>query len=255
MSSKQVTDRQKSADAVVAIGLSQADPIAAELAPLLTPLLEPGETLPDLALSTRLFARLLAQGKTKMIQADHTHSMELGDDPPVRLAREQAAEALSESLVNLREVLSGMYGPSLVAQVMKSSTPRDPVVLKRFAEEVIEALSAITLPVSQIPGAMIDKQNIIAGLVQKKNDLGAKTDAVVNEVREAQATLEAKNGAIMAYDAHFSGIARLLEGLLEVSKKHELARKVKPSARKPGQVEEEPPPADASGNPPPASPI
>jgi len=52
MSSKQVTDREKSASSVVAVGDTQAQSIGEALAKRLKPSLHKGETMPDLALVT-----------------------------------------------------------------------------------------------------------------------------------------------------------------------------------------------------------
>lgn len=254
MSSKQVTDRQKSADAVVAIGLAQADDIGAALAPLLAPLLEQAESLPDIPLVIRLLARLLDKSKQLMIQADHTHTMELGDDPAVRDARDAAAEKLIDALVNLRYALSGVYGQEIASQVMKNATPRDPVVLMRHTDEVMESLSAAALPAPKFAGTSLDKQNVIATLTQKKSDLGSRLEAVTQEVKEAQISLDAKNKAIAIYDERFAPIAGLFERALQLSGKPELAQKVKPSIRKAGVVEEEPSQEPSEPNPPPVSP-
>jgi hypothetical protein len=56
---------------------------------------------------------------------------------------------------------------------------------------------------------------------------------VAREVREAQTTQAAKNGAMEGYDALFGGVAGLLSHLLLVAGERELAAKVKPSGRKP----------------------
>jgi len=77
---------------------------------------------------------------------------------------------------------------------------------------------------------------------------------VAREVREAQATLDAKSTAMAAYDEAFGGVAAVLMGLLRLSGKPDLAAKVRPSPRRPGQTAadagDDPPPAPAPADPP-----
>lgn len=239
MSSKQVTDRQKSADSVIAIGLQQAGDISNILTPMLEPLLSPGESMPDVALMTRLLCRLLGQSKDQMVNADHAHAVELGDDPAARQARDEAAERLYDSLVSVRDLLTGMFGGVFAGQMMHAPTPRDPVVLERFAGEVVEKLGKAVLPAPKVPGSMLDIQGLIADLGAKRNELAQKNEGVVQEGREAQATLDVKNAAIAVYDERFGPVAGWLERMLELVGKGELAGKVRPSGRKSGQVESE----------------
>ncbi|WP_438034668.1 hypothetical protein [Sorangium sp. So ce204] len=57
MPSKLVTERQKSANSVVASGEAHAGRIAAELEALLSPHLRKGEKMPDLSLFTHIAGR------------------------------------------------------------------------------------------------------------------------------------------------------------------------------------------------------
>lgn len=60
-----------------------------------------------------------------------------------------------------------------------------------------------------------------------------------DEAHEAQTTQAAKKGAMEGYDGLFGAVAGLLSHLLLVAGERELAAKVKPSARRPGQTTEE----------------
>jgi hypothetical protein len=120
--------------------------------------------------------------------------------------------------------------------VFTGPTPEDPVVLSRFAGEVATQLVRIKLPAPRIKGAKLDTAEIASALQELRATLDAQVKDVAREVREAQATLDAKNQARAAYDELFGGAATTLTGLLRLAGKPDLAAKVKPSSRKPGQT-------------------
>jgi len=241
MPSKLVTDRQKSADAVCMAAEVNADRVQSAVATLLSPHLDEskGEALPDVATLMRLLSRALRASKEGMIAADEAHEAELGDDEPARKARDGAFEQSYAELTSLREILTGLYGGAVTAQIMPGETPRDPVVLARFSRTVEKNLGEIALPASRVKGANVDAAAVKSTLSGLREALEAKIEAVAREVREAQTTQAAKNGAMEGYDALFGGVAGLLSHLLLVAGERELAAKVKPSGRKPGQTTED----------------
>ncbi len=239
MPSKQVIDREKSAGAVVAVGETQADAAGAALGKVLKPHLEKGEALPDFSLVVKLVARAIDSAKGQMVDADAAHEAELGDDEPVRKARDAAAEELSDKIVELREVLTGAYGAATASAVFSGPTPQDPVVLSRFAGEVATALGRVKLPAPRIKGAKLDLSETAGELRELRAGLDAELKGVAREVREAQATLDTRNQAIAAYDEAFGGGATTLTGLLRMAGKAELAARVRPSSRRPGQTASE----------------
>ena len=239
MSSKQVVDRQRSADSVIAAGETNADSIQEALAARARAYLKKGEEAPDFAALVRLSCAMLGAAKASMVEKDEAHAAELGDDAPVREERDEARTALYDELVTLREVLIGAYGGPVASKVFAGSTPEDPVVLTRYAGEVADRLQKVKLPASRIKGAKLDVAETAASLRDKRAELEQHLKAVQREVREAQKTLDAKNAAMTAYDETFGGVATTLSGLLRLSGKAELAAKVRPSIRRPGQTAEQ----------------
>lgn len=249
MSSKQVTDRQKSADSVIAVAEANAERIADGLAALLQPHLENGEALPAAGLLVALLARALEAGKTAMVAKDSRHEAELADDPEIRAARDAAQAALYTGIVDLREMLVGVYGNAAAAKIIAGPTPEDPVVLERFAAEIAERLQSVKLPAPRVKGAEIAAAEIAAALTEQRAALQKQLKAVQREIREAQASLAGKNAAVTTSDHTFAGVATTLTGLLLLAGQPDLAAKVKPSTRRPGQTAEQ---AGDTTDPPPA---
>lgn len=239
MASKQVTDREKSAHSVMAAGEANADLVQAALADQVKPLLKKGEPLPDFAATVRLSCAALGAATQRMVKADSAHDTELGDDAPVREARDAAQAALREELIGLREMIIGAYGGPTASRLFLGSTPEDPVVLSRFAGEVADGLDKIKLPAPRIKGARLDVAETTGSLRDKRAGLDRLLKDLQRELREAQKTLDAKTAAIAAYDQVFAGVATTLSGLLRLAGKADLAAKVRPSARRPGQTAEE----------------
>lgn len=239
MASKQVVDRQRSADSVIAAGETNADLIQAALAEQAKAHLKKGETPPDFAAVVTLSCAMLGAAKARMVDKDEAHQAELGDDAFVREAREEARQALYDQIVTLREMVAGGYGGAVASKILIGATPEDPVMLTRYAGEVADNLEKAKLPAPRFKGATLNIAEIAGSLRDRRAELEQRLKAVQREVREAQQTLDERDRALAAYDATFSGVATVLSGLLRLSGKTELAAKVRPSVRRPGQTAEE----------------
>jgi hypothetical protein len=239
MASKQVTDREKSARSVIAAGETNAEVVQNAVADMVAPLLKKGEEAPDFGAVILAACKLLGAVNERMIKADEAHEVELADDPPVRDARDSAVAELRSTLIELREMIVGAYGPATAGKVFLGGTPEDPVVVARFAGEVADNLGKVKLPAPRIKGAKLDVAEVVSSLKEGRAGVEEHLGHVQREAREAQKTLAARNTAIPAYDRVFAGVATTLSGLLLLAGEIELAAKVRPSTRRPGQTAED----------------
>ncbi len=233
MASKLVTDRQKAADAVLAIFDAQGGTLADAAGRAL------GSDRSTIRATLGLLQTALEQRRDAMVDADAAHESELADDPSARDAREAAVVELRDKVVELRSVITGMYGAKAARAVVSGDTPQDPVVLERFAGEVIKNLGTVTWPQPRFAGAVLDASAVQRDLESARASLQSAVSQVTSEAREAQVTLANKNQAIEEYDRVFTGVAMSLAGLFTLAGERELADKVRPSTRRPGQTTEQ----------------
>jgi hypothetical protein len=255
MPSKQVVDRQKSAQAVIAAGETNASLIAAELEKLLTPHLRKTEKIPDVDLLIDLVARYLGTSTDAMIAADEKNLLDLAGDDAARNDRDAAAAALYAAVGDLREWVTALFGTAaLRALGFSGPTPQEPVALSRFAGEVISALTSPKLPKPKRAGIKWDPTDAIAELKAAREALALA--GASPEAREDQGTLAAKNTAIAEYDERFARTAGFYAGLFRLAGQADLADRVRPSPRRAGQIEDadEPLSGPRASTPPPLTP-
>jgi len=239
MPSKLVTDRQKSAAAVIAAARTHGPRAASTVASTLSPLLAKSEKHPDLALLVELSARTLETAITKLVQADTAHEAELSDDAGPRTRRDELATKLYDDLIELKEIATGLLGsPALALLRLEGTTPRDPVVLVRHAEGVVQALETAKLPKSRVRGAAFHAKDWSERLTEHTEALSSALGDVAREAREAEGTLVAKNRALAEHDRTFGDVATLVSAVLRMGGDTELAARVRPSSRRPGQTVE-----------------
>ena len=105
-------------------------------------------------------------------------------------------------------------------------------------EEPLDNMQKKAAPAPRFPGMCFDATywtgRLTAAIVPLK---GALAD-VAREERENEATYVAKTRAIEAYDQTFSQVATYVSAMLAIAGEKELARRVRPSSRRPGQTDE-----------------
>lgn len=153
-----------------------------------------------------------------------------------RLCDDDAAAILRQECVDLREILTDLFGSAVANQMIPEAVPRDSVMLVRHAQTIEENLRTITLPSPRIRGAFLDKNAVIARLSGLRQTVDDAVRAVAREVREAQATQAAKDATMETFDHVFTLGADVTSSLLRLAGMSEQAARVRPSSRRPSQT-------------------
>lgn len=231
MASKQVIDRQKQAQLVLSTGETHAAILSTRLQAELTPHLQRGEKLPDFTLTAQLFLRWLGQAEAALVAADLTHERELADDAEPRRARDEAAAAVRDQLIELRDLAEVLYGPATVQALgMTGETPTDAVALSRQAAAVLSALAGLKLPKPRRKGAELSPKEIETELRTAATALDKALAAVSRETREAQVSQSARDQAVTEYDRRYGATTAVLSALLAASGEQALADRLRPPA-------------------------
>jgi hypothetical protein len=232
MGSKMVVDRQKSAEAVLAAGRTHKDPLTSWF----------GESFgadagPAVALIVSKAIARLERDLAAMVRADDANLSELADDAGALAARDGSAADTYAALTELREVGTAVYGADHMRRLgFEGSTPQDATAIARLADFVLANVATVAPPAPRKTGLTLDASQWTAPLTASAGALKAALSNVATEKREAESTLVAKNAAVAAYDKSFSVAANLLSAFLASAGQKELARRVRPSTRKPGQT-------------------
>ncbi len=241
MASRATTLRQKSSEKVAAAGRTHNKLIANEVGKRFGAAAGEAAAVLVAAVVDDLDAKA-----AEMVDCDEAHEAELRDDPEARELRDTIARNLGAKLVEVREQLTSAVGSAYVAKLgFSGKTPADPVELLRMGRTVADSIDQIPSPTPKIPGYQMNPALFSAPVRSLALEMEGLTAKVATEEREAEATLTAKYASIEAYDGAFSAAANLVSTLLEISGQRDLAKRVRPSSKRPGQTAEDAP-ADGS---------
>lgn len=238
---KQVTDRESSAESVAAAADTHHDKIRQAFEDQFGKHLRGNEKMPDLGLVLLLISRGLRTTSEALVEASRAHDAELADDAAPREARDGALAELVALTVGIRSTVETMYGQAgLKALGLDGRTPTDSKAILEHARNLVDRLGdpKLVWPKALQSGVKIDPSVWVSELEGPLKRLAEARKDVAREEREAQATGVGKARAMSANDGMFSEGAGFISSALSLVGEHELARKTRPSLRRPGTTVE-----------------
>jgi hypothetical protein len=249
--SKMVNDRHRATRIVVEAAFTHAGAVGVRLDQVLAPP-QPEEGPGGTAGMIRRLGRTLLASAEELVAADRANEAEKADDAAVRREVEEAIEAVYREVVDFRTALEAVGGVEATVDAgLTGITPREPIALGRLANALHDALPRLATVPATRRGLTLDVTSYTEPLATAIERLERAQTALRREERELEATLMIKNRVMAAHDMRFLTIARALESLFRLAGFDELANRVRPSARRPGQIENDPEaPAEPGGEAP-----
>ncbi len=190
----------------------------------------------------QVFAHLVAElevAKAEMISANSSHLGRLAQVVELQGRRDDLKRALYSRFVKVRQTYETLYGSHRGFPVLAVSgrTPRHATGLVAQVRETAGFLAQprVELPRLDIAGITVDPPATAAQLAAGAGELDGALVDLDTALKLAEVTRAAKNDAIAAYDATFLRVARVAESLFHFAGLHELAKRVRPSTRRPGR--------------------
>ena len=235
---KETIGRKKSCELVEAGIATHGDGMALRLTEILREDLHEDEEMPDVALMYRLMGRRLGRYRVAMVGAAQSHLAELAGDDLFREMREESMSDLSSIYVAMRAGYTIGYSPAVAVSIgFEANVAVEAANLELQAQRVVDYLSTpdLVLPKPKYANLAPAPKAAVEVLQDPLKRLKEARAALNRERREADATLLAKNEAIEAYDDAFGDISRCFESGFTLGGQKELAKRFRPSVRRPGR--------------------
>jgi len=214
MATKGALDRERVARKIVAAARIHAPLVGARLQEVFSPAVAEGEPAPDFAVFLDQLARYLEMRIEEMVAKEKLHFAELDDDLAPQRRRDQAAEAVRDTLLALRSTINGAFGSDFGEKLLgvEGRTPDDPLALFRQAEEALDKLTAesLELPSLRLEGFSVDLGTLVAQLQSPLDELGRALVEVNDQSRLKEATIRERDLALGAFDVAVGSVGRIV---------------------------------------------
>ena len=181
----------------------------------------------------------LKRVREAMHAANKTHLGQLALIVDLQKRRDNLNDQLFNHYFKARHSLEALFGRERGFEVLAvdGDTPRDPTGLINQVRSTVDFLHdpKIELPDVDLAGIDVDFAPMAIQLATEADDLEAVLTAIDRERKNAESTRMAKNAAITEFDRRYRWVGGGLETYFHLAGMHELADKVRPSARKPGR--------------------
>ena len=252
--SKEVTDRQKACVFLLSVFLLQGPKVAETLSELFRPHLPEGEAPGFLSVIMTL-ARALKAAMAELVAADEAHYAAKAAYTATLRRRDALAGWLTTRMVGLRRTVLGQHeDPDLGRLGFEGETGREAVIVMRQVDRVVDIFDGTSLregeSLESILGPPLfddspfETRNYGEQLKRRADELHLVVDQIGDERRRAEDAFLKVQSKAKSYDQLFLRGARIFEDKCRLIGWDELADRIRPSTKKPGQTEQEPPPEE-----------
>ncbi len=236
---KTVSDRAQSCDEVLGAITTFGGRLTGNLGEEFVSLLEEGQVMP-FATTLELFAKKLAASRDLMVETDRAYRDQRTRETLFRGRRDEQVAAVNSAVVGLRRAFTGFYRDEMLAEVgFARRTPQQP---RELLEQATHLAVRLADPDLELTGSRFDDVELeVPKLAQKLaapvDQLKLASDELAREERQTEALKLVKDEALAEHNKRFVWIARTVESFCRLAGLDEVAKRVRPSGRRPGVTE------------------
>lgn len=218
--------------------------VAGTLLEKVRPDLPDGQTVPDFLASIRALGQRLRAAMDRLSNADMKVFFLKAELEALGKSRDTLASALAAAIVRLRRLVLGLYeAPHVAGLALQSPRSYRPTPLLRQAD-LITGIFAGELLASLLGEAAYEESPGLQEPVRLVQQIADELLAVTVEIDETRRQLDRavieKKELQEEYDMLFLNTARTFESYCRLAGMERLAKKIRPSKRRPGRTEVEP---------------
>ncbi len=233
---KSVTDRVQSCRTVKWAIETHGTAIDGNLSETFRLLLADGQVMP-FETQLELFKKKLCLDRDRVVTTDRQYRDQKARESISRNRRDRRVNSVNKGVIGLRQAFTGIYSEDKLAELgFARRTPSQPEALQEQAVHLVARLgdSELDLTGSSYGDVRLDAPNLAQELAESVTALQAASDDLVREERKTEVLKLAKDDALDRYNTSFLWIARTVESLCRLAGLDEVAKRVRPSQRRPG---------------------
>ncbi|MCP3957888.1 MAG: hypothetical protein GY719_08555 [bacterium] len=203
-----------------------------------------GQPKPDFRTQLKALKAKLGDSREKLSAAEeHTIGL-VRQGVELRVERSELVEGLYEDFSSMRRTVEELYRGKgkgnvnvFVVAGIQGPTSQKPTKLLRQVDLAIKHLHTpgLEFPASRFDGTGLQPSQLLQVLEPYSVSMHDVQGALGKVASELNASRKEKNRAIEAHKTTFKWVARNAESLFELAGEHELAERIRPSARRPGR--------------------
>ena len=204
-----------------------------------TPLLEDGETAPDISFQVELMKRGIARGRQRLQTFDGGVVEQVHEDEKVRSEIDLHNEAVAAKMRRVRHICRGFYGQKGVERVgLRDEPARGSADLYQQGKVVKASLETDSLGLKQLlvieTGEGVDppSKQMAAQLEPELSALGELVTGRHQENRKAADLRSRRRQALEEFDRDIRAIVRTAQGMFRLAGRDDLANRFRPILRR-----------------------
>ncbi len=231
---KMVMKRKALCDLVVGATRIQGPGVGASLGEYFSPVLEEGETLPDLTATIELYGRKLESYGDAMVAADEEYLAELARFDEVEAEGLVPTRKLKDKILSLRSTCQGLFGEETLgplaldfnlAQDVRGVLRQGEIIRRRVAASEQELTSE-----RWIEGSL-DRETSAQELDPEIEELRVVVKRLVEQRKQVDIAKVRKDDTLEEFDRNDIPIVRVVEATFRVAGKTRLADRIRPTVR------------------------